>query len=75
MGKYFFHKDKSHFYQPGEEIRFEIDVTNNFRSSYAVDAKSLVGVMGLDFGEPLVVTYCGINDELEAYLSVKSVAV
>ena len=67
--------DANEFVSIASKCEFEIDVTNNFRSSYAVDAKSLVGVMGLDFGEPLVVTYRGFNGELEAYLSVKSVAV
>ena len=48
---------------------FEIDVANRRRSSYAVDAKSLVGVLGLDFAEPISVSYYGSDEELEAFLA------
>ena len=67
--------DANEFVKVASRCDFEIDVTNNFRSSYAVDAKSLVGVMGLDFSEDMIVTYNGYNEELEAFLSGKSVAV
>ena len=33
LGKYFFHKEKSHFYQPGEEIRFDRNRRLNERDS------------------------------------------
>lgn len=67
--------DANEFVKVASKCEFEIDVTNNFRSSYTVDAKSLVGVMGLDFAEDMIVTYTGYNEDLEAYLSSKSVAV
>lgn len=44
---------------------FDIDICYN---RYVVDAKSFLGVYGLDFGSPLKVTYEGFNAELEAYL-------
>ena len=57
------------FVKIASRCSFEIDVANRRRSSYAVDAKSLVGVMGLDFAEPISVSYRGLNEELEAFLA------
>ncbi|MGN0472772.1 MAG: HPr family phosphocarrier protein [Lachnospiraceae bacterium] len=44
---------------------FDIDISYN---RYIVDAKSIVGVLGLDFSKPLVVRYSGYNEEFENLL-------
>ena len=44
---------------------FDIDISYN---RYVVDAKSILGVYGLDFRSPLTVTYEGYNEELEELL-------
>ena len=45
---------------------FDIDICYN---RYVVDAKSFLGVYGLDFSKPLAVSYDGYNQELEELLS------
>lgn len=45
---------------------FDIDISYN---SFVVDAKSIVGVLGLDFNQVLTVSYNGYNDEFEEYLN------
>lgn len=50
---------------------FDIDISNR---SFAVDAKSIVGVLGLDFTSPLYVSYSGYNEELETLLHALSCA-
>ncbi len=41
---------------------FDIDIAYN---RYAVDAKSIVGVLGLDFTQILTVSYNGFNSDFE----------
>lgn len=50
---------------------FDIDICYN---RYVVDAKSFLGVYGLDFSKPLAVSYDGYNQELEELLSNLAVA-
>lgn len=50
---------------------FDIDISNN---RYIVDAKSFLGVYGLDFSRPLEVSYEGYNQELEELLGKLAVA-
>lgn len=50
---------------------FEIDICYNH---YVVDAKSFLGVYGLDFTKPLTVSYDGYNAELETLLAESAVA-
>ena len=45
---------------------FDIDISYN---RYIVDAKSFLGVYGLDFSKALEVSYEGYNQELEELLS------
>lgn len=45
---------------------FDIDI---FYNRYSVDAKSILGVMGLDFSKVLTVRYYGYNGNFEKYLS------
>jgi len=50
---------------------FDIDIYYN---SYVVDAKSFLGVYGLDLKQTLSVSYDGYNQELEEILQEFSVA-
>ncbi len=50
---------------------FDVDISYNH---YIVDAKSILGVFGLDFRRPLKVSYCGFNEDFESYLAQHSVA-
>ena len=50
---------------------FDIDISYN---RYIVDAKSFLGVYGLDFHKPLKVSYDGYNAELEELLQKMAVA-
>ncbi|HKM04257.1 MAG TPA: HPr family phosphocarrier protein [Lachnospiraceae bacterium] len=50
---------------------FDIDISYN---RYVVDAKSILGVLGLDFSHILTVSYNGYNEELENCLKSYSVA-
>ena len=50
---------------------FDIDISYN---RYVVDAKSILGVLGLDFSKPLTVCYNGYNEKLEQYLRAMSCA-
>ncbi|MDE7225205.1 MAG: HPr family phosphocarrier protein [Acetatifactor sp.] len=50
---------------------FDIDICYN---RYVVDAKSFLGVYGLDFSRALAVSYDGYNQELEEMLSSLAVA-
>ena len=55
-------EDVKQFVNVATKCDFDIDISNR---SFAVDAKSIVGVLGLDFGSPLYVSYDGYNEELE----------
>lgn len=50
---------------------FDIDI---FYNRYTVDAKSFLGVMGLNFNQVLTVKYSGYNAEFEELLKSYSVA-
>ena len=50
---------------------FDIDISYN---RYVVDAKSFLGVYGLDFGVPLTVSYEGYNAQLEELLEKFAIA-
>ena len=50
---------------------FDIDISNN---RYTVDAKSILGVYGLDFAQPLKVSYNGYNSALEEMLKQNAIA-
>lgn len=60
-----------HFVDVTSECDFEIDISYN---SYVVDAKSFLGVYGLDFRRPLNVVYEGYNEKLEELLKQLAVA-
>ena len=50
---------------------FDIDICYN---RYVVDAKSFLGVYGLDFTKPLSVSYDGYNDKFEELLRQYAIA-
>lgn len=50
---------------------FDIDISYN---RYVVDAKSILGVYGLDMTKVLTVSYCGYNAEFERFLSRLAIA-
>jgi len=54
-----------HFVSVTSRCDFDIDISYN---RYTVDAKSFLGVYGLDFNRPLKVFYEGYNAELEELL-------
>lgn len=58
--------DVQHFVDVTSKCDFDIDISYN---RYVVDAKSFLGVYGLDFGRPLTVAYEGYNAELEEMLN------
>lgn len=60
-----------HFVDVTSKCDFDIDIYYN---SYVVDAKSFLGVYGLDFSQALKVSYEGYNAELEELLKQHSIA-
>ena len=60
-----------HFVSVSSKCDFDIDIYYN---RYVVDAKSFLGVYGLDFGKPLTVSYEGYNAQLEELLKEIAIA-
>ena len=60
-----------HFVDVASKCDFDIDIYYN---RYVVDAKSFLGVYGLDFGKPLTVSYDGFNSEFEKLLKEMAIA-
>ncbi len=50
---------------------FDVDISYN---SFIVDAKSIIGVLGLNFNQILTVSYGGYDADFEKYLQKFSVA-
>lgn len=59
------------FVNEASKCDFDIDISYNH---YVVDAKSILGVMGLDFRSTLTLQYTGYNDEFENYVSGLAIA-
>lgn len=59
-------EDVKHFVDVASKCDFDIDICYN---RYVIDAKSFLGVYGLDFTKPLTVSYDGYNDKFEEMLS------
>ncbi len=55
----------NHFVATASKCDFDIDIAYN---RYTVDAKSFLGVYGLDFTKVLTVRYNGYNAELDELL-------
>ena len=63
--------DVQSFVNVTSKCDFDIDISYN---RYKVDAKSFLGVYGMDFRRPLKVSYDGYNQELEELLKKFAVA-
>ena len=61
----------SHFVEAARKCDFDVDIAYN---RYAVDAKSILGVLALDFGQLLTVSYDGYDAEFEKVLQEFSFA-
>lgn len=59
------------FVAAASKCDFDVDIAYN---RYAVDAKSIVGVYGLDFRQVLTVSYSGYNAEFEQFMQKFAVA-
>lgn len=59
------------FVSAASKCIFDVDISYN---SYIVDAKSIVGVLGLNFNQVLTVSYNGYDAEFEKYLRKFAVA-
>ena len=59
------------FVNVASKCDFDIDIAYN---RYVVDAKSFLGVYGLDFTKPLKVSYDGYNAQLEELLQQLTMA-
>ena len=59
------------FVAAASQCNFDIDIAYN---RYAVDAKSIVGVLGLDFRQVLTVSYSGYNPDFEQFMQRLAVA-
>lgn len=60
-----------HFVDVTSKCDFDVDIHYN---RYVVDAKSFLGVFGLDFAKPLMVSYDGYNGEFEEMLRKYTIA-
>ena len=67
--------DVQSFVHAVEHCDFDIDVANDRYGRYVVDAKSFLGVMGLDLRGRLAVSYNGYDEEFERYLNSRQMAV
>lgn len=63
--------DVKDFVFEASKCDFDVDI---FYNHFIIDAKSILGVMGLDFSKPLTVKYSGENNEFESYLSNYAIA-
>lgn len=60
------------FVEVATQCDFDIDIAASNR--YYVDAKSILGVLGLDFTRPLNVVYEGYNEDFEQFLRSNAIA-
>ena len=63
--------DVQHFVDVASKCDFDIDISYN---RFVVDAKSFLGVYGLDFKNLMTVSYEGYNADLEEMLRSLAVA-
>ena len=59
------------FVKVANDCDFDLDI---FYNSYSVDAKSILGVMALDFSRIMTVRYYGHNVNFENYLHHLAIA-
>lgn len=60
------------FVSAASKCAFDVDISYN---SFIVDAKSIIGVLGLNFNQILTVAYNGYDADFERYLGKFAVAV
>ncbi|WP_242829760.1 HPr family phosphocarrier protein [Butyrivibrio sp. XPD2006] len=58
------------FVDAATKCDFDVDIYYN---RYVVDAKSILGVFGLDLTQPLTVEYRGYNKNFETFLNAMAV--
>ena len=58
--------DVKEFVEVASKCEFDIDIAYN---RYTVDAKSILGVLGMDLSQMLTVTYEGYNEAFECFLA------
>lgn len=61
------------FVNAASKCDFDVDVASEDRGHYIVDAKSVLGVLGLNFHAPLIVSYSGRNAAFEQFLQKTAV--
>lgn len=59
------------FVSAAEKCIFDVDISYN---SFIVDAKSIIGVLGLNLNQVLTVSYNGYDADFEKYVSKFAVA-
>lgn len=59
------------FVAAASKCEFDVDIAYN---RYVVDAKSIVGVLGLDFIQILTVSYSGYDADFEQFMNRFAVA-
>ena len=59
------------FVNEASKCDFDIDI---FYNHFIIDAKSILGVMGLDFGSTLTLQYSGENADFEQYSNKLAIA-
>jgi phosphotransferase system HPr-like phosphotransfer protein len=59
------------FVNEATKCDFDVDIYYN---RYVVDAKSILGVFGLDLTKTLTVEYQGVNEQFEKFLNGLAVA-
>ena len=64
-------EEVAHFVEVARRCDFEIDIAYN---RYIVDAKSILGVLGLDFSKLLTVRYSGFNADFDELLRTLAIA-
>lgn len=64
-------EEVAHFVEVARRCDFEIDIAYN---RYIVDAKSILGVLGLDFSKFLTVRYSGFNADFDELLRNLAIA-
>ena len=59
------------FVSTATKCNYDVDISYN---SFIVDAKSIIGVLGLNFNQVLTVFYNGYDEDFEKYLKNFSIA-
>ena len=59
------------FVSAATKCSYDVDISYN---SFIVDAKSIIGVLGLNFNQVLTVFYNGYDEDFEKYLKNFSIA-